>query len=149
MTFGDRRGRTGATLVKHLGNDAQDHILGFYTGAIAPDDPNLDWYLYGYMAVKEVHDLSDLQGQEYHDVLSQFPENAHRKRLFAVGEPKHDDLVIVEGKAPAEKLSYPIMVSDRFSREFAVRGGQNGIGRKSPLILDLTVPEFLEKVKRR
>lgn len=160
MSFGDRRGGggTGTTLTNHLGNDSEEDILGFYTGAVAPDDPNLNRYLYGFMTVEEIHDISGLAGQEYRDALRQFPENAHAKRLFAADEPKHDDLVIVEGTAPAEKLSYPIKVSkrikdppwyrvsERFARDFNVRGGMKGIGRKFPLVLDITASEFVEKV---
>ncbi|WP_411967521.1 hypothetical protein [Haloferax sp. YSSS75] len=164
MTFGDRRGQggKGATLAKHLDSGDGEDILGFYTGMKEDsDDPNLNRFLYGYMAVEEVHDLSKLDGEEYYDAIRRFPENAHAKRLAAAGTPKHDDLVIVEGRAPAAKLDSPIKISERidkrpwyqvseqFADEFNVKGGQKGIGRKFPLVLDLGVESFIHKVEPR
>lgn len=161
MTFGDRKGGggKGSTLTKHLGESGGKAILGFYTGMkTGPDDPNLNRHLYGYMRVEQVHDLSQFDGVEYHEALRRFPENAHTKRLEEAGEPKHDDVVIVEGKAPSVKLDSPIklseridsrpwyQVSERFADEFSVQGGQKGIGRKFPLILNLEKEEFIEKV---
>jgi hypothetical protein len=64
MTFGDRRGNggKGATLVEHLDSSRED-MLGFYVGMKeCPDDSNLNRFLYGYMAVDKVHDLSHLDG---------------------------------------------------------------------------------------
>lgn len=159
MTFGDRRGEggKGATLVNNL---EPNDILGFYTGMReGPGDDNLNRYLYGYMTVKEVRDLSVLEGDAYHDGLRDFPENAHTKRLEGAGTPKHSDVVIVNGKAPTTKLDAPVKVGERiekrpwyqvtekFASLFAVRGGQKGIGRKFPLILDLEVNEFMAKIE--
>ncbi|KTG11422.1 hypothetical protein AUR64_03985 [Haloprofundus marisrubri] len=161
MTFGDRRGQggKGTTLVKHLESTGKD-VLGFYTGMReGPDDSNLNRFLYGYMTVEVVHDLSQLGGDEYHDAIGQFPENAHAKRLAAAGTPKHDDLVIVEGCSPTSKIGTPIKISERldqppwyqvsqsFADEFNVKGGQKGIGRKFPLILDMDGDEFINKVE--
>lgn len=161
MTFGDRRGQggKGTTLVKHL-NSAGEDVLGFYTGMReGPDDSNLNRFIYGYMTVESVHDLSQLDGDEYHDAIEQFPENAHAKRLAAAGAPKHDDLVIVEGCSPTSKIESPIKISERMDRppwyqvsqrfadEFNVEGGQKGIGRKFPLILDMDRDSFIEKVE--
>lgn len=162
MTFGDRRGQggKGATLVDHL-NSAGEDVLGFYTGMKeGPEDPNLNRFLYGYMAVGQVHDLSNLDGEEYYEAIREFPENAHAKRLAAAGTPKHDDLVIVEGRSPTTKLDSPIkiseridqrpwyQVSERFAYEFNVEGGQKGIGRKFPLILDHDEDSFIDQVEQ-
>jgi hypothetical protein len=162
MTFGDRRGQggKGTTLVKHLDSTGED-ILGFYTGMReGPDDSNLNRFLYGYMSVETVHDLSQLDGDEYHDAIDQFPKNAHAKRLAAAGTPKHDDLVIVEGCSPTSRLDTPIKISERLDRapwyqvsrrfadEFNVKGGQKGIGRKFPLILDMDGDSFIERAGR-
>lgn len=159
MTFGDRRGGggKGAALVDNLN---QNDILGFYTGMReGPDDDNLNRYLYGYMTVKEVRDLSVMEGDAYHSELREFPENAHTKRLEASGTPKHEDVVIVDGKEPTTKLDSPVKVGKRiekrpwyqvtkeFASQFAVRGGQKGIGRKFPLILELDADEFLAKIE--
>lgn len=158
MTFGDRRGGggKGATIANTL---KSNDVLGFYTGMReGPDDNNLNRYLYGYMTVNKVRDLSELEGEAYYDGLQEFPENAHTKRLEEAGNPKHDDLVIVDGKAPTRKLEVPLKIGERierrpwyqvtreFASEFSVRGGQKGIGRKFPLILDIDVNEFLEKI---
>lgn len=163
MTFGDRRGGggTGSTLVKHFGASDEADMLGFYTGVKeSENDPNLNRFLYGYMTVDQVHDLSDLESAEYDDALKAFPENAHAKRLAVAGSAKHDDIVIVEGKQPTRKLRSPLQVSerideppwyrvsDRFATEFRVEGGQKGIGRKFPLVLDVDASEFVEKVDR-
>lgn len=160
MTFGDRRGGggKGATLVNNL---KPNDILGFYTGMReGPNDDNLNRYLYGYMTVNEVRDLSVLEGEEYHDGLREFPENAHTKRLEGAGAPKHEDVVIIDGKEPTTKLDDPVKVGERiekrpwyqvtekFASQFAVRGGQKGIGRKFPLLLDLTDDEFLAEIKK-
>jgi hypothetical protein len=111
------------------------------------------------MTVEAVHDLSNLEGQEYHEALQEFPENAHTKRLAAAGTPKHDDVVIVEGRTPSAKLNQPVKISERidqapwyrvtekFADEYNIEGGQKGIGRKFPLVLDLDAEEFIEKVK--
>jgi hypothetical protein len=118
MTFGDRRGQggKGTTLVNHLDSTDED-ILGFYTGMReGPDDSNLNRFLYGYMTVEAVHDLSQLDEGEYHDAIEQFPENAHAKRLAAAGCPKHDDLVIVEGCSPTSKIDTPIKISERLDQ---------------------------------
>ncbi|GGN25795.1 Nmad3 family putative nucleotide modification protein [Halarchaeum nitratireducens] len=162
MTFGDRRGQggKGTTLVKHLDSTGED-VLGFYTGMKdGPDDSNLNRFLYGYMTVEAVHDLSQLEGDEYHDAIEQFPENAHAKRLAAAGTPKHDDLVIIEGRKPTAKIDSPIKISERldrapwyqvsqsFANEFNVESGQKGIGRKFPLILDMDGDSFIEKIER-
>jgi hypothetical protein len=161
MTFGDRRGQggKGTTLVNELDSTGTD-VLGFYTGMReGPDGSNLNRFLYGYMTVEAVHDLSHLAGDEYHEALRQFPENAHAKRLAAAGTPKHDDLVIVEGCSPTSKVETPIKISERldsppwyqvnqrFADEFNVEGGQKGIGRKFPLILDMEGDSFIEKVE--
>lgn len=161
MTFGDRRsqGGKGTTLVNNLDSTGED-VLGFYTGMReGPDDSNLNRFLYGYMTVEAVHDLSHLDGEEYHDAIEQFPENAHAKRLAAAGIPKHDDLVIVEGCSPTSKIDSPIkiskrldsppwyQVSRRFAEEYDVKGGQKGIGRKFPLILDMDGDSFIQKVE--
>jgi len=118
MTFGDRRGQggKGTTLVKHL-ESTGDNVLGFYTGMReGPDDSNLNRFLYGYMTVEAVHDLSQFDGDEYHDTIEQFPENAHAKRLAAAGTPKHDGLVIVEGCSPTSKVGTPIKISERLDQ---------------------------------
>lgn len=161
LTFGDRRGGggKGSQLVKHLqGQD--DAILGFYNG-IRDETGHLNRYLYGYFKVDEVHDLSVYSGGEYIDRLLEFPENAHSKRVQASGEPKHDDVVIVDGKEPAALLDKPIQVgeriderpwyrvTERFASEFEVVGGRKGIGRKFPLVLDLTTAEFFDKIHTR
>ncbi len=161
MTFGDRRGQggKGTTLVNHLDSTGDD-VLGFYTGMReGPDDSNLNRFLYGYMTVEAVHDLSQLEGDEYHDAITQFPENAHAKRLAGAGTPKHDDLVIVEGRNPTSKIDSPIKISERldkapwyqvsqrFADEYNVKGGQKGIGRKFPLILDMDGESFITKVE--
>ncbi len=81
ITFGDRRGQggKGTTLVKHLDSTGED-VLGFYTGMReGSDDSNLNRFLYGYMTVEAVHDLSQFDGDEYHEAIEQFPENAHAK----------------------------------------------------------------------
>ncbi len=161
MTFGDRRGQggKGTTLVNHLDSTGED-VLGFYTGMReGSDDSNLNRFIYGYMTVEAVHDLSHLDGDEYHDTIEQFPENAHAKRLAAAGTPKHDDLVVVEGCNPTSKIDSPIkiskrldsppwyQVSQRFAEEYNVKGGQKGIGRKFPLILDMDGDSFITKVE--
>lgn len=161
MTFGDRRagGGKGSTLIKHFEDGKETDILGFYTGMKSgPEDQNLNRYLYGYMTVEAVHNLSSLQGKKYHEALRGFPQNAHAKRLVAAGEPKHDDLVVVEGTSPTAKLELPIRISERiderpwyrvseqFASEFSVAGGQKGIGRKFPLVLEIGADRFLEKV---
>ena len=162
MTFGDRRGQggKGTTLVDNLDSTGED-VLGFYTGMReGADDSNLNRFLYGYMTVEEVHDLSQFDGDEYHDAIEEFPENAHAKRLAEAGTPKHDDLVIVEGRSPTSRIEEPIKISGRldqapwyqvsqhFADEFNVKGGQKGIGRKFPLILDMDGDSFIEKVER-
>lgn len=162
MTFGDRKGQggKGTTLVNHLDSTGED-VLGFYTGMReGPDDSNLNRLLYGYMTVEAVHDLSQFDGDEYHDAIEQFPENAHAKRFAEAGTPKHDDLVIVEGRSPTSRLDTPIKISERLDRapwyqvsrrfadEFNVKGGQKGIGRKFPLILDMDGDSFIERVGR-
>jgi hypothetical protein len=38
-------------------------------------------------------------------------------------------------------------VNQRFADEFNVEGGQKGIGRKFPLILDMEGDSFIEKVE--
>lgn len=158
MTFGDRRGGggKGATIADNL---EQDDILGFYTGMReGPVDDNLNRYLYGFMTVNAVHDLSELKSETYHDGLREFPNNAHTKRLEEAGVPKHDDLVIVDGKHPTSKLDVPLKIGERidkrpwyqvtgeFASEFNVQGGQKGIGRKFPLILELEPDDFLQKI---
>ena len=112
------------------------------------------------MTVEAVHDLSQFDGDEYHDAIEQFPENAHAKRFAEAGTPKHDDLVIVEGRSPTSRLDTPIKISERldwapwyqvsrrFADEFNVKGGQKGIGRKFPLILDMDGDSFIERVER-
>lgn len=162
MTFGDRRGGggKGSTLIDHFGSSDRTDVLGFYTGVKEnATDSNLNRFLYGYMTVEAVHDLSKLNGDEYHEALREFPENAHTKRLEAAGTPKHDDVVIVNGTSPSAKLKQPVKISERIDKapwyrvteEFAdaynVEGGQKGIGRKFPLVLDLDGEEFIEKVE--
>jgi len=100
-----------------------------------------------------------LEGHADHSGLREFPENAHTERLEGDGTPKHEDVVIVAGKAPTTKLDSPVKVGDRiekrpwyqvtkeFASQFAVRGGQKGIGRKLSLILDFEVDEFLAKIE--
>lgn len=163
MTFGDRRGQggKGATLVNHLDSGSENDVLGFYTGVKeCSDDQHLNRFLYGFMAVEEVHDLSSYDGEDYRDALLQFPENAHAKRLEEAGNPKHDDLVIVEGRSPSRILETPIKISERidrppwyqvsqwFSNTFNVTGGQKGIGRKFPLVLDFEQEAFIERVNQ-
>jgi len=161
MTFGDRRGGggKGSTLVDNFGSSDETDVLGFYTGLKEEaGDSNLNRFLYGYMTVEAVHDLSTLDGEEYHEALREFPENAHTKRLQAAETPKHDDIVIVEGGSPTKRLDQPVRISERidqapwyrvtqeFAGEYNVEGGQKGIGRKFPLVLDLDGEEFIEKV---
>lgn len=161
LTFGDRRGGggKGTSLVKHL--DSGD-ILGFYTGIKhEPEDDEFHRYLYGYMTVNEVHDLSMVEGAAYHEQLRRFPENAHTKRLEGGGAPKHNDVVIVDGMDPAEKLTYPIKMSERldkspwykitdeFASHFAVESGLKGICRKFPVRMDLEGEEFIRKIRAR
>lgn len=146
--------------MKNLDSTGED-VLDFYTGMREdPDDSNLNRFLYGYMTVEAVHDLSHLDEEEYHDAIKRFPENAHAKRLAAAGTPKHDDLVIVEGCSPTSKIHTPIKISERlyrapwyqvsqsFADEFYVEGGQKSIDRKFPLILDMDGNSFIEKVER-
>lgn len=162
MTFGDRRGGggKGSTLIKHFGNGIETDILGFYTGMKkGPDDQDLNRYLYGYMTVETVHDLSSVEGEDYREAIREFPQNAHAKRLAAAGDPKHDDVVIVEGTTPTAKIESPIRISERidkrpwyrvseqFATEFSVAGGQKGIGRKFPLVLEMDPNRFVEKVE--
>lgn len=158
MTYGDRRGGggKGATLVNRL---EKGDVLGFYTGIKrGPNDEHLNRYLYGFMCVEGVHDFSDLEGEEYRDALRNFPENAHSKRLEGAGEPKHDDVVIVDGTDPCKLLDEPILLSERidkspwyqvtkqFANEFNLQSGRKGICRKFPLRLDLSADEFVNKV---
>jgi len=160
MTFGDRRGGggKGSTLVDNFGSPNGTDVLGFYTGLKeGAGDSNLNRFLYGYMTVEAVHDLSTLDGDEYHEALREFPENAHTKRLEAAGTPKHDDMMIVEGRSPTKKLDQPVRISERidqapwyrvtqeFADEYNVEGGQKGIGRKFPLVLDMGGEEFIDK----
>lgn len=158
MTYADRRGGggKGATLANNL--EAGD-ILGFYTGIKSgPKDERFNRYLYGFMTVEGVHDFSSLEGEEYYEALSNFPENAHAKRLEGAGEPKHDDLVLLDGQKPAQLMDEPILMSERidsppwyqvtqrFADNFCLQSGRKGICRKFPLILDLSGDEFVEKV---
>lgn len=160
LTFGDRisNGGKGGTIIKNIDSD---DILGFYTGIKRhPDDSDFHRYLYGYMTVNEVHNLSELSGDEYHQHLRRFPENAHAKRLIGSGEPKHKDVVIVDGCEPAEKLTKPIRISERidqspwykitdeFARDFSVETGLKGICRKFPVTLDIEPEEFVEKIHK-
>lgn len=161
MTFGDRRGGggKGSILIDNFEASDETDVLGFYTGIKEnATDPNVNRFLYGYMTVEAVHDLSKLDGEEYHEALQEFPENAHTKRFEAAGTPKHDDVVIVEGCSPSAKLDQPVKISERidqapwyrvteeFADKYNVEGGQKGIGRKFPLMLDLGGEEFIEMV---
>jgi len=161
-TFGDRRGGggKGSTLTTNFGSSDETDILGFYTGVKEnKTDSNVNRFLFGYMTVESVHDLSKLTGEEYYEALREFPENAHAKRLEAAETPKHEDLVIVEGRSPSAKLEKPVKISERidrapwyrvteeFANEYNVAGGQKGIGRKFPLVLNLDAEVFVEKVE--
>ncbi|QSG02797.1 Nmad3 family putative nucleotide modification protein [Natranaeroarchaeum sulfidigenes] len=158
LTFADKKsdGGKGSQIKSKL---KSGDVLGFYTGIKrGPDDSDLQRYLYGYMTVNDIHDLSDLNNGGYHDRLREFPENAHTKRLIGAGEPKHEDIVIVDGCEPAEKLTYPIRMSERideppwykitdeFASRFAVQNGLKGICRKFPVELQLAQSEFIERV---
>jgi len=159
LTFGDRRGGggKGSTLIKYL--DPGD-VLGFYTGMKrGPDDEDLHRFLYDYMTVGEVRDLSSITGEAYYEQLQEFPENAHTKRLEGSGSPKHDDVVIVDGTEPSNKLTYPIRMTERldsapwykitddFGDEFNIVSGLKGVCRKFPVRMDLEREEFLRKVE--
>ena len=161
MTFGDRRGGggKGGTLVGNFGSYDETDVLGFYTGLKeGASDSNLNRFLYGYMTVEAVHDLSSLDGEKYHNALREFPENAHTKRLEAAETPKHNGIVIVEGRSPSKKLDQPVRISERidqapwyrvtreFADEYNVEGDQKGIGRKFPLVLNLDGEEFIDKI---
>lgn len=161
LTFGDRRGGggKGAQIVSNL---ESGDVLGFYTGIKqGPDDSMFHRYLYGYMTVNEIHDLSELPKEEYCETLQEFSENAHAKRLIGSGTPKHDDVVIVDGREPAMKLTYPTRMSERleqspwykitdgFADEFAVETGLKGICRKFPVRMNLSRDEFVRKVESR
>lgn len=162
MTFGDRRGGggKGSILIDNFGSSEETDVLGFYTGVKENEtDSNVNRFLYGYMTVEAVHDLSKLEGEKYHEALQEFPENAHTKRLEAAGTPKHDDIVIIEGRTPSAKIDQPVKISERidqapwyrvaqeFADEYNVQGGQKGIGRKFPLVLDLGGEEFIKKIE--
>jgi hypothetical protein len=156
-TFGDKRGDggTGTTLVREL---TSGDILAFYTG-LRDGENNLNRYIYGYFTVDSVNDLSQYDGDEYHEKLRMFPDNAHSKRLEGKGEPKHSDVVIVDGIDPSERLEKPHKISKRlderpwyqltseFVEEFSVTNGQVAVSRKPVLTLDIPNDEFISKIE--
>lgn len=160
FTFGDRvaGGGKGGTLRRKL---EPGHLLGFYTG-LRGSDGHLHRYIYGYFTVSEVADLSQYEGKEYRERLRNYPDNAHAKRLMGTGTAKHDDLVIVDGEAPGEKLKSPYRMSERredrpptyqltqqFAEDFAVDGGVKALDRKPALVCDLTPSEFVDLLEDR
>lgn len=161
LTFGDKRSGwgTGSEIVKHL-RGGDDPILGFYKG-IRDQSGHLNRYLYGYFTVDGVHDLTSFVGEEYRSRLLEFPDNAHTKRLRGAGEPKHDDVVIVDGKQPADLLKYPVQLGERiadppyyettdeFVTEFEVEGGHKAVSRKPPIKLSLSTDEFRKKIEEK
>jgi hypothetical protein len=156
QTFGDRRGGggTGSTLVREL---SSDDILGFYTGLRGPEG-HLNRYIYGYFTVESVNDLAQFSGEEYRARLQSFSENAHAKRLEAEGKPKHNDVVVVNGKDPGEQLTQPYQISkwlgrapwyqltSKFVEEFNVENGEVVVSRKPALTLNISNEDFISKV---
>jgi hypothetical protein len=160
FTFGDRvaGGGKGGILRRKL---KPGDLLGFYTGLRGPDG-HLHRYIYGYFTVSAVDDLSQYEGKEYRDRLRNYPDNAHAKRLMGAGAAKHDDLVIVDGEAPGDKLKYPYRMSEhrenrpptyqltqQFTEDFAVSGGVKAIDRKPALVCDLSPDEFINRIEDR
>ena len=155
-TFGDRYRSTGSTLVREL---KPGDGIGFYTGLRGPKG-NLHRYIYGFFTVREVTDLSKYDGREYRDRLRQFPENAHAKRMAGAGKPKHDDLVIVDGEAPAARLERPRKISRRredrpptyelqpeMADHLHIENGPVTLDRKIALRCELSVSEFASRLE--
>lgn len=138
LTYGDVASTTkGKRIRSDLG---KGDIIGFYAG-LQSDYKHR--YILGYFTVEEIDD----------DPASH-PANAHGRRVQATGNPKHDDLVIVDGKKPGGLLQQPYRISEkidrppwhRVSKEAAttlnIDRGTVAVARKPPLTLNLEPEEF-------
>lgn len=142
LTYGDVASTTkGKRIQSDLG---EGDIIGFYTG-LQSDYKHR--YIIGYFTVEEIDD----------DPTSH-PTNAHGQRVEATGNPKHDDLVIVDGRKPGGLLQQPYKISEKIDRPpwhqvseeaattLNIDRGTVAVARKPPLTLNIEPEEFIAKM---
>ena len=142
LTYGDVAGtRKGKRIHSDL---SEGDIIGFYTGLQTEYKHR---YIIGYFTVEQIDD-----DPAFH------PENAHGRRFQAAGRPKHDDVVIVDGREPGGLLERAYRISEKLDKppwhrvstdaveSLNIVDGNVAVARKPPLTLDIEPAEFVEKM---
>ena len=142
FTYGDIAGtRKGDRILSDL---SEGDIIGFYTG-LQSDYKHR--YIIGYFTVAQIDDEP-----------ASHPENAHGQRVQAAGSPKHDDVVVVDGREPggllerayqiSEKLDSPPWhrVSNDAVEALNIVDGTVAVSRKPPITLEVDPEEFIEEM---
>lgn len=142
LTYGDVAGTSKGNKI-HSDLEPGD-LIGFYTG-LQSDYKHR--YIIGYYCVDGIDN-----SPENH------PDNAHGRRVEAAGDPKHDDVVIVDGRDLGGLLEEPYRISEkidrppwhRVSEESAaalnITEGTVAVARKPPLTLDIDPEEFITEM---
>jgi len=166
LTYGESSGRS-EYIDRLLDLEPNKDAVAFYAGLA--QNGRKHRYLIGYFVVNEVVHLKGVSDEERKHRFQDNRHNAHAKRYFGIGESKHEELVIVDGKEPGGLLekaqikmsSYnrfganQYYLADDFVRDFPLddrtythdpesidKDDKVWIGFKKPLELDLTVDEF-------
>lgn len=173
LTYCDRYGYDGSALI----NLSHGDIVGFYTGLGVRDEDGIrrkERFIIGYFGVDSVIDLRGLEQHEYRNKLSEYPENAHAKRLLRAGRAKHEGvdnsgernenyaLILVDGMEPSDLLDLPVQISEydverrgyyltpefteafKFSR--ARDDGTYCVDIKNPLTLEIEGSHFIDLI---
>lgn len=142
LTYGDNANTSKGDRIR---SDLEvGDIIGFYVG-LQSDYKHR--YIIGYFTVRAINDDPTAH-----------PANAHGRRVEATGSPKHDDVVIVDGRKPGGLLEEPYKISEkidrppwhRVSEEAAtalhIVDGTVAVSRKPPLTLNLDPEEFISEM---